>query len=264
MADDSDSVAEEKRQLEAVKLKAEIEVLTAQAKALARQQTRPARLLEWLQASGAVTGLVAILGLVFTVWQSQTDLAETQKVKAQEQILLALDNLAADSVARRLSGLFRVRNALAEGDRKAQRLIVGGLVSALTLEKEPAVRDALVSTLQTLDRNSIGQGLADEALTNLVAASRTRVVMGDLLKSRAPDGRGPRERDSDEARADSIGKSIAGLLRLGAKEQDLSGIYCRRCDLSSLDLSRVNFANSILVGANFFEGEASWSKLRRS
>ncbi len=255
----------ERRQLETQKLAAEVGKLHADTTAIRSAQSRRGQSLEWLKAlaglSAAITAIVALLGLWTSVARWQDESEQMRRSKEQEQVARAFDNLSADSPSRRLAGVASVRSYLATSNADQQQLILEVVISILAVEKEAIVRDSILGLIRELSPDSMNAAPLSKGLEALVRSSRTIVARDELATTRMIYVSRPPKRDTSEAIAQSVGEAITHMLRKGIRQKDLSFIYCVKCDFTGIDLSGVDFSNSILnladfenarlVGANF-------------
>src|SRR5262249_49500673 len=135
-------------------------------------------------------------------------------------------------------------------DTARQSATVAYLATALAVEKDPIIRDAILDVFSELhdrgvDLAAINEGLAIAIMRNLKLSKS--VEIGDNRLEVIP------VTDPRIAPLQATAKAIVTLIRQGATVKNFSGIYCAQCDFSGaeVDLSHANFDEAILIDANF-------------
>jgi uncharacterized protein YjbI with pentapeptide repeats len=142
------------------------------------------------------------------------------------------------------------------------------LINAAIIEKDPPVRSAILAVFDNLGQTKLSSDALNQGL--LTARDRNRTLLNALVNpfvkeqaeqnkrlvdsayTEVPIGNPSAE---DKAPLEASASIIAALIRNGAKVDDLSGIYCVECKLSSFEkpakLSGVNFDRAFLRRADF-------------
>jgi uncharacterized protein YjbI with pentapeptide repeats len=252
---------------------------------LLRQQIRPRSFL--IELAKSVTGPVAVIGLIFTVYLGVVQLRETRHSRDEERFDKAITRLAGPSPTERLTGLAGLQLFLEPDQKERHRGTAHFLANALGSEHDPTVSGALLNALSQLRPKEVGHDVLNDTLETLRDQNRSlykqlRAAFLDKLKhdakaiTQADDETGigkVSEENLIPLRATS--SAIAAVILNGARTKDLSDIYCVDCDFSgkvldrlrpdyaqiadfaalkigdSVDLSGTDFHNAILGNANF-------------
>lgn len=237
------------------KERVELIKLIEETKALKRQSSTSARQIEWLKAiagtAGVVTAFVGLVGLFLSIWQYQTEEIAKRESSELQQINHSIGLLAEENPAKRLAGISSLESFMREGNPTTQKQVFSVLNNILSVESNKLVRDAIVSSIGSLDLESIDNSVKLTFLSQLVSTSNSLVEEGELRTKRITHPTRPENSDSIEARANSISKVITTIVRNSDGFSNFSGIYCVKCDFSNVAIKDADFSNTILYLANF-------------
>src|SRR6266850_1928353 len=239
----------EQREAEAriAKLEVEKQVLSFQ---LSRKYERRELLRTLAGLGGLLAAVVAIATFVFSAWRWQQESYDTRQLKIEERFDRALESLGKDSSSSRLGGVVSLKSFLTQDNKERHARVLLSLSHALALERDPIVRDATVEVFAGIDSQIVEKTVLNEALNSLIGLNRAFYREANLNRDRVASNTYPKI-DSIEALAQSNSVAIVALLRKGARVQDLSRIYCVRCDFSKMDLKSTTFEDLILESADF-------------
>lgn len=226
-------------------LEAQRDVLRNQiSTAIARRETLRT-VASMLSALSVVVGLFA---LAWTVWQGLSQLRLQQQERLDTQIQDAVRGLVDEKTNRRLSALTVLRIALHKSQTRQQE-ILSSIAYAMATENDSVVRDSMNSLIASLSATEFDHEALAATLADLAQVSRS-LVEGENLREMHGWLYQRTRTDSAESRVQSVSDAIVALLRLGARRTDLHGIYCANCKLTGLDLSGVDLRYSILAFAD--------------
>jgi Pentapeptide repeats (8 copies) len=213
-------------------------------------------------ASGLILAFVAVIGGLFSIlnWLFQEN--RNRDLRIQERMDRSLGLLSETRPTQRVAAISSLQSFIATSDDTRNSQVLVSIANALPLEEDGTVRNAMLSLFEDLDAETTGKQALDVALKSLAHNSRGLMRASDLWN------KNPRlgfyriaETIKEGAALEAIARAITVLLRKGARVKDLSEIYLPDSDLSSLDLTGINFdfsilaltdfSNAILTGASF-------------
>jgi uncharacterized protein YjbI with pentapeptide repeats len=242
---------------EYLKKKQEIELkkLELENSEIEFKQSKRFRRLEYLKAyagiSGFITGIVAIVTIGFSVFQWSTETEQNRNVRVEERLDKTILNLGSNSTQTRLASVIALHTFLDKNHEKYHQQVLLSLVNMLSNEKESGVRSAIVQLLAETDSGIIKKEILEKTQTILINFSKFHLETGELYEKRITNEFRIPPPDSQEGIARDIAKGILELLNKGIKINDMSSIFCIKCDFSGLDLQGVSFEDAILTWANF-------------
>jgi uncharacterized protein YjbI with pentapeptide repeats len=232
--------------------------LQLESRLLKRQLSRWFTGLEILKSlasiAGVMTAIVALAAFFWSVWNGLEQLNLAREGRNQERLNAAIKLIGDANENQRSTGVLSLQEFLTSKQPEYQRRVLLILTNQLAYESSSSVRKKTVDILNQIDEKSIGREVLSEALRSLVDSSRT--LMNDGKVKRAileNDNLNIPTTPEQIAMAKSVGDAIATLIRKGATEPDLSGIFCLKCDFRNTKLSKVKFDRSLLSFADFSE-----------
>lgn len=207
---------------------------------------------------------IAILALCVTAWMSLRQVDHIEQNRTVEQFDKVLERFASPEPRQRIAGTLGLRLFLSKEQKAYHGQVLAFLVNELAIEDAPEVRTALLETL----RQASDVEPPNEALRVAVGHSR-RLTTEALRVSIAGQAEAPADEALDAylaalppranvpqipARLVALAEAIQRLVALGARTDDMAGIYCEGCDFSQAhghDLSGTLFDDSYLKNANF-------------
>jgi hypothetical protein len=153
--------------------------------------------------------------------------------------------LASPNVSERLAGVSTLRIVIEEGPDSQRAIAFSALANSLGAESEPVVSGAILDLLRRTYSDS-----RDSVLEELANVSR-----GLLQVAKKKEPRQPYELwlvdEGDFGRLQNVGRAIVGYLIVGARTNNLSGIYCVQCNFGGMDLHGVDFSGAVLNNSSF-------------
>lgn len=237
---------EEEQRYRIKKLQLETTILSYQSKP---GYIRLLRLQSAASIASFVTAGVAVAALCASSWQWFSTQQQSRDDKINERLDAALTRLSNQTPAGRLTAVVALRSFLEEPDQRIHYQVLRVYTSTLSIEDSPTVRNAIVSSLETINTRQVSVQTLQAALSNLVAEDRDMIKEG-RLGSLHEEKELALDREVS-ARADSVVRAIVVLLRAGCTEKNFSGLYLEGADFHGLDLSHAKFDNAYLSEANF-------------
>jgi uncharacterized protein YjbI with pentapeptide repeats len=226
-----------------------------------RQQIAPSsRALEWLKAA---TAPIALIALLWTVVAGLDQMKQTRRAAIDDRFDKTIARVASQDAYARVTGIAGLRQFLSGSESSGFSLLsdynreadaVSYLVTALAVERDSVLRDAILDALSQLRSGGVAQGTINGGLR--IALERNRklassaIVGNDDLNALPPD-------DNRLAQLRATALAIVALVRQGGRVEDMTNLYCVACDFSGagIDLSGVNFDRAILREADFSEAK---------
>lgn len=238
--------------LKTQKLQLEIEQLQ---QAISNENHVLERLKSWATLLAAVA---AFATLIWTVNAGIKQLNQTQNGQDQDRFDKALTRLGSPSVRERLTGAAGLSLFLTVDQQARHAATLRFLASALVIEDDPNVRQAILETFSHVDPPVVSERARRDGLQTLLSLNRSartaylRQDSGALTS--AKDLNAVEQNRTEAIRASA--RAIVIFIRKGTTERDFSEIDCTDCDLSSsdpspLDLSGANFRGAVLRNASF-------------
>ncbi len=211
-----------------------------------------------INASGLVAAIATLVGLFGGAWQyldqREKELRQQEQarqLRIEERMDRALMQLAEARAPQRAAAVASLHSFIDSKDAKRNIQVLSAFASALPLEKDSTVRNAILAVFEESDGKTVGKPALDYALNTLVGHSRGMVRETNLWVER-PDKLYAMENHLSEGTAlQTTARAITALLHKGARIKNMSGIYLGRSILSGLDLSEINFDDSILAWSDF-------------
>jgi uncharacterized protein YjbI with pentapeptide repeats len=207
----------------------------------------------------SLTALVAIGALAWTINAGITQLHQTQNAQDQDRFDKALTRLGSTSVSERLTGAAGLSLFLTNDQQERHAATLRFLATALLIEKNPNVREAILDTFSHVDPAIVHPEAREDALRTLLDLNRSAA---NVTRPKQASGqvKGIQESDLADTQAATEGlrasaRAIVIFIKYGTRQRDFSKIDCTGCDLSSatpsLDLSNANFDHAVLAHATF-------------
>lgn len=243
---------------------------------------------EWIKAIGSLGAVAGLFGIAVTAWLGIEQIKLTRQTQTDQRFDSALKLIASNEPSERLIGVSSLNLFVNGGDNIKQASALTFLVNAISIEKNEVVRqvilnifnelppikaDVLQSTLKTcLQQNralnqlvmqigSSRNGLDDDAKQKIQGARLDGSPYGLL----SAEELGPLEANA---------WILTALIRRGATDRDLSGIYCESCDFSrdklvgeifnDADLRQSNFSFSNLQDSRFVNADIQQADFYRA
>jgi uncharacterized protein YjbI with pentapeptide repeats len=269
------------------KLKLEIDKLGLEVDSLRFKHSFLGRLIETLQIVGP---FVAIIALAWTVYTGILQQEQLRRDAESSRLQQAYARLGGQLSSERSSGVAELSALLGADNGKRDGEILNALVDALALDSNPEIRSNILSVFGHL-KGKVNKSALDAALQGAVNHQRVKIRSSHLypfeLATIRQEGRGAfsyvaitEDRispsfqrqwttDSQQAIVESLGDLRAvllDLLKAGGHVKDLSGIFCSRCDFSSLNsnFDNVHFEDAILVGTFWHFAEVNHANFDRA
>jgi len=269
------------------KLKLEIDKLGLEVDSLRFKHSRLGRAIEILQIVGP---FVAIIALAWTVYTGILQQEQLRLDAESSRLQQAYARLGGQLSSERSSGVAELSALLGVDDGKRDGEILNALVDALALDSNPEIRSNILSVFEHL-KGKVNKSAVDAALQGAVNHQRVKIRSSHLypfeLATIRQEGRGvfsyfaitedqispsfqrQRTTDNQQAIVESLGDLRAvllDLLKAGGHVKDLSGIFCPRCNFSSLNsnFDNVHFEDAILVDAVWQFAEVNHANFDRA
>ncbi len=235
--------------------------------------------------TAAVTAVVAIMALFWTINAGTKQINQTQNAQDQDRFDKALTRLGSTSVSERLTGVAGLSLFLTSEQDQRHAATLRFLASALVIEKDSSVRQAILDTFSHMDPAVVRTPSREDALRTLLDLNRSTYYAILHLPASEPETQHALK-EQEAALAEGITASASAILiflQSGTAERNFSGISCEGCNFSAyskaLDLSNANFERAFLANADFsrlklsgasFAGASLWgtkfegADLRRS
>jgi len=237
-----DQSVDEERRLRTEKLQHEVTIARYQASPEAmRNERRKA----WTAVTGLIVATVAVGSLLVTMAQWLKSSADAQASRRQERLERSIAALASADRFARLSAIAALRQFSRDGNAEQQEVAIGALVSALSVETSPLVRDSLRSALTS---SALPISTRNVVLRDVVQASRG--LLAEFREAEEPSLDAVRQRDI-RVRARAVAETLIDLLHGGAQVDNLDNAYLEGGDFRRMNLSGVSFDNAFLPGADF-------------
>jgi len=226
--------------------------------------------LERLKAWGpfltaALTAVVALSAFFWSITSGWKQMTLTQNAQDQDRFDKALTRLGSASVSERLTGAAGLSLFLTSDQEQRHAATLRFLASALVIEKDSSVRQAILDTFSHMDPAVVGAPAREEGLRTLLDLNRS--TYSALLHVPPSEPETQKFLAAEEADlAAAVGASAKAILifvKNGTFGRDFSGISCEGCDFSgspvALDFSNARFERAFLPNANFSGVELSGS-----
>jgi hypothetical protein len=213
--------------------------------ALKRQMSPSGRGLEWLKAASAPVALIALL---WTVIAGVESMKQGRRAAVDERFDKAITRMASPDGYQRLTGITGLRQFLSDPNHEADA--VSYLVTALAVEKDPILRDAILDSISQLKADGTNPETIQRGLEIAIERNRKLAKSVDIGKD---DLDGLPAGDPRLAALHATSLAMVSLIRQGAHGGDLSDVYCAECDFSgsNVNLSGTKFDRAILREADF-------------
>ncbi len=217
------------------------------------------RKLEHLKAfagiGGIITGLATIIAIVISVYQWSAESEQNRIIRIEERLDKTILNLGNDSPKTRIASVIAMQTFLGKEYKKYHAQVLLSLVNLLSTEEESGIRSAIIQVVNEIDTKHVDKSILENSLSMLINFSRYYVESGELYKQRITNEFMLPKPDSHESIARDIGKIIIELLRKDIRIEDMSGLFCVKCDFSELDLNNISFEDAILAWSDFSNSE---------
>jgi uncharacterized protein YjbI with pentapeptide repeats len=215
--------------------------------------------------TAAATAIVAIVALFWTINAGRKQIAQTQNAQDQDRFDKALTRLGSASVSERLTGAAGLSLFLTPDQESRHGATLRFLATALVIEKDPNVREAILDTFSHMDPSMVGAPAREDGLRTLLGLNRSTYKA--LLQVPRSEPETQKIVEAEEANLAAAvrasARAIVIFVKKGASQRDFSGINCEACDFSgsypALDLSNADFDSAFLRNANFSAVELSGS-----
>jgi uncharacterized protein YjbI with pentapeptide repeats len=235
------------------------EKLGLEIKQLKRTMSLENVVLERFKTGGAsVAAIVAFFTFLWTVNAGIKQLDQARNGQDQDRFDKALTRLGSGSVRERLTGAAGLGLFLTSDQSSRHAATLRFLASALVIEDDPNVRQAILDTFSHMDAAVVPENARRDGLQTLVGLNRSA-----RKASLQQEGAVHAVRKDPKAIPQSAGEAIRAsalaiviFIRKGTAERNFSGIDCTDCDLSSgsspLELSEADFSGAVLANARFW------------
>jgi len=204
-----------------------------------------------------LTAIVAIGALIWSINAGVKQANLTQNGQDQDRFDKALSRLGSASVSERLTGAAGLSLFLTTDQESRHAATLRFLASALVIEKDPNVRQAILDTFSHMDPVTVRQNAREDGLRTLLDLNRS--TRAALLQNPVRDSDNVKPKESDQANAEEAlrasAMAIVIFVKKGTPQRDFSAIDCTGCDFSGasppLDLSNSTFDRAILTSAKF-------------
>jgi uncharacterized protein YjbI with pentapeptide repeats len=204
-----------------------------------------------------LTAIVAIGALIWSINAGVKQANLTQSGQDQERFDKALSRLGTASISERLTGVAGLSLFLTPDQRSRHAATLRFLATALVIEPNPNVRQAILDTFSHMDPAIVRQDAREDGLRTLLDLNRsTRVA---LLRSSISQSDSSKAQESGQVNSEeslqASAMAIVIFVKKGTDQRDFSGIDCTDCDFSGasppLDLSNSTFDRAVLTNAKF-------------
>jgi uncharacterized protein YjbI with pentapeptide repeats len=195
--------------------------------------------------------MVALVGLYLSSSHWLEDSLQTRISRDLDRMQRSFQQLGQQSPHERLAGVLGLSSFLSSQTQEHRSQVLVGLSNALAIEESESVRRAIVSSFQNIDTQVVSQSELDGTVLSLAQVSRGLMTEGDLWLKRSSNPFNPPRDGSPEARARAVADATVILLRKGAHPKNLSNTYLAACSFAGLDLSGVDFDDSIVAWSDF-------------
>jgi uncharacterized protein YjbI with pentapeptide repeats len=234
-------------ELRAKKLELEIMSLSDQ---LSKRFRRRENAKVLVSGAGVLTAIVGLAALVWSVWQGLEQLSLQRQARSQEQLNIAINQLASNDDSIRFVGVLTLQGFLRKEYDEYHMQVLLSLTNQLAKEPTTLVRKTILDVIKQLDDRAIRQATLDAALRSLVLTSRSVSSNADIRREILLDSY--RASSSEELlRGKAVGDAIAALVQKNTHERNLSGIFCFKCDFRNANLPGITFDRAVLSQADF-------------
>ncbi len=222
-----------------------------------RQQASPSsRALEWLKAA---TAPVALIALLWTIVAGLDQMKQTRKAAIDDRFDKTIARMASPDAYARVTGIAGLRQFLSGSYHSSLSLTsdynrevdaVSYLVTAIAVEKDPTLRDAILDALSQLRSGGVMSSTIDTGLR--IALERNRKLARSVdLGSDDLDAIPANDPRLVQLHATAL--AVVALVRQGARVDDMTDLYCVGCDFSGaeINLSGTKFDRAVLREADF-------------
>jgi hypothetical protein len=197
------------------------------------------------------------MALLWTIIAGWKQIAQIQNAQDQDRFDKALTRLGSASVSERRTGAAGLSLFLTSDQKGRQAATLRFLASALVIETNPNVRQAILDTFSRTDPAVVTLPAREDGLRtflDLNCSTYTALLQTPISE---PETQKPLEAEETNlaAAVRASAKAIVIFIKNGTSQRDFSGINCEGCDFSgsylALDLSNANFKRAFLPDANF-------------
>jgi uncharacterized protein YjbI with pentapeptide repeats len=212
-----------------------------------------------LTLAPSLTALVAIVALAWTINSGTQQIRQTQNGQDQDRFDKALSRLGSASVSERLTGAAGLSLFFTADQRSRHAATLRFLATALVIEKDSSVRQAILDTFLHIDPAVVQQDAREDGLRTLLDLNRSALQVVVREKESSAQAVAMKSQDPDfENKVEGLrasGRAIVIFVKDGAAQRNFSGIDCTDCDFAAattaLDLSGSNFNHAILANSKF-------------
>jgi uncharacterized protein YjbI with pentapeptide repeats len=153
------------------KLDLEIQKLDLETQQLEFQVSPTGRRIEWLKT---LTVLATLIGAFAAVYIGLAQINQNRQGQSAELFDKTLARLVSRMPEERMAGISGMRLVLTSDDGFLKGSALQYLISAVAVEKDPAVQAEILNTLSGVNRKSIGQEKLDESLRSAVRLNQAK------------------------------------------------------------------------------------------
>jgi len=202
-------------------------------------------------ASGLIVGLVSLLALMLSFNQWLDSRQQNLEIRLEERLAKITLNLTDTSKQVRMLAVISMGGFLGKNRSEYHEQVLLSLVNLMTSEGDGDVRNAINQVIKGIDSDKVSADLLKLSLKTLIDYSRYYVNAYDLRRNKISNRYLDAAAGSPEGKAHDIGIAVTSLLRKNIDVRDLSGIFCSKCDFSSLDMLSTNFEDAVLSWSDF-------------
>ena len=232
-----------------------------EADLLAEQLKPHSRRVETLKvlagASGLLLAAISLGGGLFSIGSWFHDQAQNRELRIEERLERTLNQLSEPRTAPRIAAVGSISSFLTKGADERNTRVVAAIANAIALEDDQVVRNAMIAFFVDLNPDVVSRDSLNRALAILV--SHNRGLITDRRNWSSGEERWFNIEPNRVRYMAGLARATASLMRHGARVRDMSALYLVRADFSGLDLSGINFDNSVLNTSDFLR-----SVLRRA
>jgi uncharacterized protein YjbI with pentapeptide repeats len=184
---------------------------------------------------------------------------QARKAAIDDRFDKTIARMASQDTYARVTGIAGLRQFLSGSPESSFSLIshynreadaVSYLVTALAVEKDPILRDAILDVLSQLRSGGVDSGAIDSGLR--IALERNRKLARSVDIGEDDLNALPAD-DARLAQLHATALAVVALVRQGGRLDNMTELYCAECDFSGagIDLSNTKFDRAILRAANF-------------
>lgn len=228
--------------------KARVETRVA-AKSLTRNSRVRETLVGLASSASLLVALATAVGGGFTIYRWVDDRASEREFRAEERLTAVLAKLTSKESSERMAAVAAIGLYVDREHPLRNKQIMLALATAVSLEVDPFVQQAMIELIGSLDFNAIDQAISSGMLNTILKydramTSQAQLYSYDELHASDDDRRLVR-------RLLALSRLIRVLLAAGAQATDFSGTFLPDVSFAGLSLQGADFSGAILAYSNF-------------